>query len=242
MRGRVTLFAFGISLFGASWAGTQEAGNITARSAQDASPQPKTRTAVADARTAREQAIFKEWAKAIRESVDASKKLKRRTQTERTAWAMHTATLKEDKIRKRYRLNLYQLFLIIKRGVAEKWPTDKPEDLAIAAERQAFFDSMMAQRQAFFDSMVFEEELSAWVTAHWPSTPAHTTSLRGLASEIQTAALDQPRIARELREIAPITICGARLPDGKTCNRKVVGDPGRLCYEHRATTDHPTRD
>ena len=143
IRGRVTLFALGISLFGASWAGSQEAGNIAAGALQ-ALPQPKTRTAVADARTAREQAIFKQWAKAIRESVDASKKLKGITQTERTAWAMHTATLKEDKIRKQYRLNLYQLFLIIKRGVAEKWPTDKPEDQAIAAERQAYFDSIMA--------------------------------------------------------------------------------------------------
>lgn len=200
-------------------------------SAQEASP-PKARTAVTDARTARERAIFREWAKAIRVSVDASKRLPRKKQT---AWATHTATQKEDKIRKRYRLNLYQLFLIIKRGVEEKWPTEKPEDLGIVAP-------IVAERQASLDSAVFEEELSAWVKDHWPSTPAHTTSTKGYANEILLSSLDQPRIERELRESAPITVCGAKLPNGKTCQRKVVGKPGRLCYEHRATTDNPTTD
>jgi hypothetical protein len=105
--------------------------------------------------------------------------------------------------------NSQQLFQIAKRGFAEKWPTDKPEDLAIAApivtQRQASLDSIVAQKQVSIDSMIFEEELNAWVKAHWPSTQGGLMSIQEFNRAILTGALDQPRIARELRESAPIT-------------------------------------
>jgi hypothetical protein len=103
----------------------------------------------------------------------------------------------------------------------------------------AIVTPIVAQPQATLDAAVFEEELEQWVKAHWPSTPASTYSSTEYASKYLIASLNVPLIARELRQCAPITICGAKLPDGKTCQRKVVGESGRLCYEHRATTDGP---
>ncbi len=179
------------------------------------------RAALPDAAQDRERAIFKEWAKAIRESVDASKKINKK-QAQRDAWAVKTAKAKEDKIRTRYRLSSYQLFLIIKRGVAEKWPTDKPEDLAIV-------EPIVAHRQAVLDSTIFEEELNAWVAAHTPSTAGRMTGLVEFSNDL----LSSGARAAELRKNAPVNLCGFKLPDETVCPRKVVGPAGRRCYEHR---------
>src|SRR5262249_5862753 len=115
MRGKTTLFALGIAVFGASAARSQEAAENAAKGAKRDAAQPKAQPAVVDAKTAREQTVFKDWARAIRESVETSKKFMGKKQAERTAWAMRSAKAKEDKIRVRYRLSSYRLFLILKR-------------------------------------------------------------------------------------------------------------------------------
>jgi hypothetical protein len=174
----------------------------------------------------RERSIFKEWAKDIRESLDASKRIPIRNPAKRDAWAVKSAKSKEDKIRKHYRLDLYRLFLIVKRGVDERWPTEIPGDRSIV-------EPIVAQRQAFLDSTIFEEELNAWVKAHLPSSAGTTTSLLGLGQSVQRRVFE----VKELRKEAPITVCGSRLQDGSQCPRKVVGNPGRHCYEHRTPND-----
>ncbi len=174
----------------------------------------------------REREIFKEWAKGIRESVDASRKMTSKRPPQREAWAMKSAKSKEDRIRKRYRLDLYRLFLILKRGVEEEWPTERPEDRSV-------IEPIVAQRQAFLDSMIFEEELNAWVAAHSPSRAGSTQGLLEFSQSLQQSIND----SAELRKRAPITVCGSKLQNGGQCTRKVVGNPGRHCYEHRSPTD-----
>jgi hypothetical protein len=73
--------------------------------AQNPAPQePAGRRAAADAKTAREQAVFKEWARGVRKSIEAAEKLKGKKPAERTARAVRSAMAKEDKIRAKYRL------------------------------------------------------------------------------------------------------------------------------------------
>jgi hypothetical protein len=218
MRGSIVPFAVCIAFFGAE----------SARSQQDA--QTKRTEAVQQ----REQMIFKEWAKSTRETRDAAKRMQRK-QAERDAWAVRSAKAKEDKMRARYRLSLNQLFLIIKRGVAEKWPTDKQEDLSV-------IEPIVAQRQAYLDSMFFEEELNAWVEAQIPPTPSTTQSLTGFARSLQEGALNGAALRDHLRKNAPLTVCRAKLREGKTCPRKVVGTSGRRCYEHRNGADGAEED
>jgi hypothetical protein len=223
MRWKVTLLVWGVAAFGATLAGSQEARNDAAKGAQNAPPEPEKKARVIDPATARQQAVFWEWAKAIRESVDASKKLKTKRHAERRAWAMRTAKAKEDKIRASYRLDLYQLFRIIKRGVAEKWPTDKPEDFAIVIP-------IVVEREASLDAFIFESELNVWVEAHVPPTGGSFVGPEEAGRQSSTGV----DIRGYLRRIAPLTVCGAKLPDGKTCTRQVVGVSGWPCYEHRA--------
>jgi len=174
----------------------------------------------------REREIFKEWAKGIRESVDASRRMTSRSPAQREVWATRSAKAEEDRIRKHYRLDLYRLFLILKRGVEEKWPTERPEDRSV-------IEHIVAQRQAFLDSMIFEEELDVWVIAHSPSRAGSTMGLEEFSRSIQQSVFD----SAELRKRAPITVCGSKLQNGGRCTRKVVGNPGRHCYEHRSLTD-----
>jgi hypothetical protein len=211
MRGSIVPFAVCIAFFGTE----------SARSQQDPQTKP--------AGQQREQMIFKEWVKGIRETSDAAKRMQRK-QAERDVWAARSSKAKEDKLRARYRLSPYQLFLILKRGVAEKWPTDKPEDLKIV-------EPIVAKRQTSLDSTIFEEELNAWVEAQIPPTPSMTQSIEGFAKSIQTGALNGAAWRDHLRKNAPVTVCRAKLPEGNTCPRKVGGDPGRRCYEHRGTAD-----
>ena len=173
----------------------------------------------------KQQAIFKDWAKGVRESVESGNRLANKKPAERQAWVARSWKTKEDKLRKRNRLGLYQLFLITKRGLAEQWPTEKPGDLEI-------IEPVVAQRQASLDATIFEEDLDAWVIENAPRGPA-TTSLRGAAAAIQQGAFD----AAELRKRAPVTVCQAKTEEDKTCGREVVGERGRLCYEHRPGTD-----
>jgi hypothetical protein len=218
MRGCIVPIAVFIGFFGSE----------SARSQQDA--QTKRTEAVQQ----RGQMIFKEWAKVIRETRDAAKRMQRK-QAERDAWTVRSAKAKEDKMRARYRLSLNQLFLIIKRGLAEKWPTDKPEDLSV-------IEPIVAQRQAYLDSMIFEQELNAWVEAQIPPRQSRVMSATEFASSMQADVLNGAAMRDRLRKNAPLTVCRSKLPDGKTCSRKVVGTPGRRCYEHRNGADGAEED
>ena len=178
-----------------------------------------------------EQTIFKEWAKGIRETSDIAKLMQKTQAANLRSRVARSTKDKEDKLRARYRLSPYQLFLIVKCGVAEKWPTDNPGDLSLV-------EPIVAQRQAHLDATIFEEELNAWVENQMP--PRQSPSGRGateVVSDHQRAALDGNALRDCLRKKAPITVCTAKLPNGKTCHREVVGKRGQQCYEHRDVAD-----
>jgi hypothetical protein len=227
MRTSVVLLAVMVVVLGPGSAWSQRKARVTSKSragqsaplvGQAPSPEP-------DPARDRERAIFREWAKAIRETVEASKRLSKK-QAERDAWAVKSAKVKEDKLRTRYRLSSYALFLITKRGLAEKWPTEKPEDLEVVKP-------IVDRRQEYLDAVIFEEELNAWVAAHTPSNVGRTRdSLEAAQDLLGSAVRDSARDA-ELRKRAPIYPCMAKLLDDRLCRRRVVGPPGRMCYEHR---------
>jgi hypothetical protein len=122
------------------------------------------------------------------------------------------------------------MFLIAKRGVDEGWPTDKPGDREIVAP-------IVAERQTTLDARIFEEESTAWASAQ-----LNREELRNFGRSYsldEARRHDQEVNGRflELRTEAPVTVCRAILPNGKQCLRKVVGQPGRKCYEHRSPSD-----
>ena len=223
MRGSIVSLAVVIALSCASPALPQQNAKQSKRSVPPASPDAVTQTVtLVDKDRARGQTIFKEWAKAMRESLDASRKMTNKKAADRQSWATRSAKAKEDKIRGKYRLSHYQLFLIIKGGVTQKWPTDKPEDIAVV-------EPILAVRQNALDATIFEEELNEWVKAHAPSTAGRTMSLGQFNASLQQGIFD----AAALRKNAPTNACKAKLPDGRTCLRKFVGPPNRNSYEHR---------
>jgi hypothetical protein len=171
-----------------------------------------------DRAPSRQQVIYKEWAKGIRESVESAKKMKNKKEAQRDAWMMKSAKSKEDKLRARYHLSPRQLSVINMNGLQEKWPTEKPEDLAVI--------------RPILDPVIFEEELDTWMEAHARPIPS-VEGERFSPQEFSARMRENTDRAAEVRRKAPVTVCAAALRDGKKCPRKVVGRPGRLCYEHR---------
>lgn len=168
--------------------------------------------------------VYREWAKTIRETSDAAKKMKGKTAVQRNAWLQKTAKAKEDKLRQRYKWTQYDLFVVLKIGLKQKWPTERPEDLA-------FVESAVAQRQENLDELVLNEEIDKWVEAHSPrAAVGSTTSLEGFQRQLQSSVTT----TAELRKNVPFTLCPLVLPDGKKCGRKTVGSKGHRCYEHRS--------
>ena len=158
-----------------------------------------------DSSLSRQKTVFKKWATAMRESTESAKTMTNKKTSDRDAWLTKSLKTKEDKLRARYGLNPRQLFLINKRGLVEKWSTEKPEDFAAI--------------ESNVSAAVFEDDLKDWTIAHMPQGgDAREIAASGYYSEVQKRA--------------PISICGAKLSDGKRCPRKVVGQAGQLCYEH----------
>ena len=160
----------------------------------------------------REQAAFKDWAKAMRETADGSKKLSAK---EREAWADKTSKAKEDEIRAKYKLpRQFQFQDLVKTGLILHWPAESPEDLAFI--------------RSIVDPLILEDEISDWVTTYVPRSriPAITStrimSTREMLNDSQESIFD----SYFFRQMAPITKC-------TICDRKTVGKPGSRCYEHR---------
>jgi len=181
----------------------------------------------------RNEKIFKEWATSLRMSSDVSKT---KPKYRRAAYLSQAMQAKENKLMSKYKISQYQLFVIVRQGAAEEWPTEKPTDINIVKP-------IIAQCQANLDSFMFEKDMYEWVDAHASRPPIRsfsaTYSLAGFSSALQQAALDGAATDKamqeernELRRNAPIHPCGKTV-NGAKCQRKVVGEPGRLCYEHR---------
>jgi hypothetical protein len=179
-----------------------------------------------------DQAVYREWAKAVRETSESAKRMRGKTAAQQWAWAAKTAKGKEDKLRARYRLSQYHMFLILETGLSQNWPTDKPEDRGLV-------ESAVAERRANLDAMILNEEIEEWVDKHrTPDRPAGSTvPLEVYQREFSAAAARAGVETTELRKRVPFTLCEVKLPDGKLCGRKTVGNRGAKCYEHR--TDSP---
>jgi hypothetical protein len=203
MRGIVALFALWVMSSSAALALSQENPKTAKKSVKTDSTAGNTAT---NPVLTREQTAFKEWAKAMRETADSAKKMTNRKQSERNGWLMRTSKTREDKIRAKYRVSAPQLYAMLRRGLVAKWPAETAEDLAIA--------------KMILDPIIFEDDLKDWTLAHMPQ--------RGDAREIALSG-----VYSEIRKRAPITTCGAKLSDDGKCPRKLIGERGQLCYEHR---------
>jgi hypothetical protein len=170
----------------------------------------------------RDQAIFKEWAASVRMSTDVSKA---KPKSKRAAYLNQAVQVKENKLMAKYHSSQYQFFVILKQGVAEKWPTEKPTDMNIVKP-------IIAERQANLDAIMFEKDMEEWVEANTPVRSGVILSggASAAVSYYQSGANSSNDM--EMRRRAPTHTCGDNV-NGLKCQRKVVGEPGRLCYEHR---------
>src|SRR5262245_9553913 len=87
---------------------------VTRALSQEKSKAAKKGVEISDPATARKQAAYKEWAKAIRESQESAKKLRETTPGKREAWAEKTLREKEAKIRSKNHVSPVQLTLALK--------------------------------------------------------------------------------------------------------------------------------
>lgn len=169
----------------------------------------------------RDQAIFKEWATSVRMSTDVSKT---KAKSKRAAYLNQAVQVKESKLMAKYRMSPYQFFVILRQGVAEKWPTEKPTDVDVVKP-------IIAERQANLDAIMFEKDMNEWIEDNSPATTGLILSGTRSALDYYQQGANSNSV-EQMRRRAPTHTCG-KMVNGTKCRRKVVGKPGRLCYEHR---------